>query len=109
MNIEEIDYQWLFEYFLRSDLTKKELYVFARLIYKNDVIFIDTKAQIRQLIEENRLKIKPENFYKIIKKLKFCRLVEETTIDNRKALRLVKQSTVDDISELAALNEKLNR
>lgn len=103
MNSEEIDYKWLFEYFLSSDLTKKELYIFGRLIYKNDVVFIDTKDQIRKLIEENRLKIKPENFYKIIKKLKFCRLVEETTIGDRKALRLIKRSTVDDVSELSSL------
>ncbi|ATI46685.1 hypothetical protein CO725_13695 [Vibrio parahaemolyticus] len=102
MNSEEIDYKWLFEYFLSSDLTKKEFYVFGRLIYKNDVIFIDTKEQIRILIEKNRLKTKPENFYKIIKKLKFCRLVEEITIDDRKALRLIKSSTVDDISELSS-------
>ena len=98
---DEIDYKWLFEYFLSSDLTKKELYVFGRLIYKNDVIFIDTKDQIRILIEENRLKIKHENFYKIIKKLNICRLVEEKTIDNRKALRLVKRPTIDDVSELS--------
>lgn len=100
---EEINYKWLFEYFLRSDLTKKELYVFARLIYKNDVIFIDTKDQIRKLIEENRLKVKAENFYKIIKKLKLCRLVEETIVDDRKALRLIKSSDVDDVSELSSL------
>ncbi|WLI85653.1 hypothetical protein [Vibrio parahaemolyticus] len=100
---EEINYKWLFEYFLRSDLTKKELYVFARLIYKNDVIFIDTKDQIRKLIEENRLKVKAENFYKIIKKLKLCRLVEEIIVDDRKALRLIKSSDVDDVSELSSL------
>lgn len=90
--MNNINYKWLLEYFLRSDLTKKELYVFARLIYKNDIIFIDTKKQIKELIKDNGLKIKPENFYKMINKFQKIGIVKKDFIENKKVLVLFKNN-----------------
>lgn len=103
-DIIEIDYEWLLTFFLRSDLTKKELKVFCRMAYKNDSVCIDSKPVIEQVIAANHLDLKVPNFYKLVKKLIDCGLAVETKIDDRRALKFVKRNTVDDVGELSNLD-----
>lgn len=100
-DVIEIDYEWLLTFFLRSDLTKKELRVFCRMAHKNDYVFIDTKPVIEQLINDKHLNIKVPNFYKVVNKLIEAKLVIEVKIDNKRALKFVKRNTVDDVNELS--------